>query len=107
MADRVILMRAGRIEHNGSPAVLYERPQTVFTARFVGSPAMNVLPAAMLAGSGVLATGAPAQRELATMAFGVRPEACALPQRACPPASLRSNISAPTARSRRAWASTT
>ena len=74
MADRVILMRAGKIEQNGSPAALYERPQTVFAARFVGSPPMNVLPAAMLAGRGALAAGAPAQRDLATMVFGVRPE---------------------------------
>jgi sn-glycerol 3-phosphate transport system ATP-binding protein len=74
MADRVILMRAGRIQQNGSPAALYERPQTVFTARFVGSPPMNVLPAAMLEGYGALATAAPAQRDLATMVFGVRPE---------------------------------
>jgi sn-glycerol 3-phosphate transport system ATP-binding protein len=75
MADRVILMRAGSIQQNGEPAALYERPQTVFTARFIGSPPMNVLPAVMLAGHGVLAAGAPAQRELASMLFGVRPEA--------------------------------
>ena len=75
MADRVILMRAGTIQQNGEPAVLYEHPQTVFTARFIGSPPMNVLPAAILAGHGALAAGAPAQRDLAAMLFGVRPEA--------------------------------
>jgi sn-glycerol 3-phosphate transport system ATP-binding protein len=75
MADRVVLMRTGKIEQSGSPSALYERPQTVFTARFVGSPPMNVLPAAMLTGCGALAGGAPAQRDLATMVFGVRPEA--------------------------------
>jgi sn-glycerol 3-phosphate transport system ATP-binding protein len=74
MADRVILMRAGRIQQNDSPSALYERPQTVFTARFVGSPPMNVLPAALLAQCGTLATGAPAQRDLATMVLGIRPE---------------------------------
>ena len=74
MADRVILMRSGRIEQNGPPSALYERPQTVFAARFVGSPAMNVLPAAMLSAFGPLAAGAPAPRELATMLVGVRPE---------------------------------
>src|ERR1700743_2329183 len=36
MADRVILMRAGRIEQNGRPSDLYERPATLFTARFIG-----------------------------------------------------------------------
>jgi sn-glycerol 3-phosphate transport system ATP-binding protein len=74
MADRVILMRAGRIEQNGPPAALYERPETIFTARFVGSPPMNVLPAGLLAGHERLAAGAPAARELASLAVGVRPE---------------------------------
>jgi sn-glycerol 3-phosphate transport system ATP-binding protein len=78
MADRVILMRSGRIEQNGPPAALYERPQTVFAARFVGSPAMNVLPAAMLAECGALAAAAPARHDLATMLFGVRPESLRL-----------------------------
>ena len=73
MADRVILMRAGRIEQNGTPAELYEKPQTVFTARFVGAPAMNVVPGAFLAGSD-LAAGAPPERELDTLAVGIRPE---------------------------------
>jgi sn-glycerol 3-phosphate transport system ATP-binding protein len=49
MADRVILMRAGHIEQNGTPASLYEQPETVFAARFIGAPAMNLLPAGMLA----------------------------------------------------------
>ena len=43
MADRVILMRAGRIEQNGTPADLYERPATLFAARFIGAPPMNFL----------------------------------------------------------------
>jgi sn-glycerol 3-phosphate transport system ATP-binding protein len=84
MADRVILMRAGRIEQNGSPAVLYERPETVFTARFVGAPPMNVLPAAVLAGRGGLASRAPSGRTLATLAFGVRPEALRIAETGLP-----------------------
>ena len=43
MADRVILMRAGRIEQNGTPAELYERPATLFAARFIGGAPMNLL----------------------------------------------------------------
>ena len=43
MADRVILMRAGRIEQNGTPVELYERPATLFTARFIGGAPMNFL----------------------------------------------------------------
>jgi sn-glycerol 3-phosphate transport system ATP-binding protein len=59
MADRVILMRGGRIEQNGAPADLYERPASLFAARFIGSAPMNFLDlddgpqgAAVLAGIG-------------------------------------------------------
>lgn len=43
MADDVILMRAGRIEQQGAPAELYERPATLFTARFIGGAPMSFL----------------------------------------------------------------
>jgi sn-glycerol 3-phosphate transport system ATP-binding protein len=43
MADRVILMRGGRIEQNGRPSDLYERPASLFTARFIGGAPMNFL----------------------------------------------------------------
>jgi sn-glycerol 3-phosphate transport system ATP-binding protein len=74
MADRVILMRAGKIEQAGSPAELYEKPQTMFAARFVGAPAMNILPAAVLCGHSELAAAIPSGHEHASLAFGVRPE---------------------------------
>src|ERR1700738_3726022 len=57
MADRVILMRAGRVEQNGAPAELYERPDSMFVARFVGAPAMNVFPAMHLGGHAAFAAG--------------------------------------------------
>jgi ABC-type sugar transport system ATPase subunit len=43
MADRVVLMRDGRIEQNGPPEALYSRPETAFTARFIGTPPMNLI----------------------------------------------------------------
>ena len=43
MADQVVLMRDGRIEQDGTPAELYARPATVFAARFIGTPPMNLL----------------------------------------------------------------
>ena len=43
MADRVVLLRAGRIEQVGSPEELYARPATAFTASFIGSPPMNLV----------------------------------------------------------------
>jgi len=51
MADQVILLRDGRIEQDGTPEELYNRPATAFTARFVGTPPMNVVP---LSGNGTL-----------------------------------------------------
>ncbi len=43
MADQVILIREGRIEQRGSPEELYAKPATMFAARFIGTPAMNLL----------------------------------------------------------------
>jgi sn-glycerol 3-phosphate transport system ATP-binding protein len=79
MADRVILMRGGRIEQNGAPEELYERPATIFTARFIGTPAMNVLPAAALGPGGAFAlVAAPPGHRPDDLAVGIRPEAVRL-----------------------------
>ncbi|MGB2818136.1 MAG: ABC transporter ATP-binding protein [Burkholderiaceae bacterium] len=43
MADRIVLMREGRIEQEGTPEELYMRPGTIFAARFIGTPAMNLV----------------------------------------------------------------
>ena len=43
MADRVVLLRHGRIEQVGSPEELYARPATAFTAGFIGAPPMNLM----------------------------------------------------------------
>jgi multiple sugar transport system ATP-binding protein len=55
MADRIVLLRDGRIEQAGSPLDLYERPATRYVAGFLGSPAMNFVPARVAAGNGGLA----------------------------------------------------
>ena len=44
MADRIVLMRDGVVEQVGSPLELYDRPNNIFAAGFIGSPAMNFLP---------------------------------------------------------------
>src|SRR6201985_2893616 len=44
-ADRVVVMNGGRIEQIGRPQDLYHRPKSRFVAGFIGSPAMNFLPA--------------------------------------------------------------
>jgi multiple sugar transport system ATP-binding protein len=55
MADRIVLMRDGRIEQQGSPLDLYERPATKYVAGFLGSPSMNFIPAQLVAEGGGLA----------------------------------------------------
>ncbi|TDR73046.1 ABC transporter ATP-binding protein [Paludibacterium purpuratum] len=44
LADRIVVLRAGRIEQVGSPTELYHRPANRFVAGFMGSPSMNFLP---------------------------------------------------------------
>jgi multiple sugar transport system ATP-binding protein len=89
MADRVVVMNNGVIEQVGTPQELYYRPRSRFVAGFIGSPAMNMLPARLEAdGDGLalrLDNGAslavPAERVAAygphvgrAMLLGLRPE---------------------------------
>ena len=43
LADRIAVLRAGRIEQIGTPQQLYNTPQTCFVAQFIGRPPMNLL----------------------------------------------------------------
>jgi multiple sugar transport system ATP-binding protein len=54
MADHVVVMREGRIEQQGAPLDLYDRPVNRFVAGFVGSPAMNFIPATVADGGTAL-----------------------------------------------------
>jgi sn-glycerol 3-phosphate transport system ATP-binding protein len=72
MADRLVVLNAGRIEQIGTPMTLYSRPETTFVAGFIGSPAMNMLPMDYLrarVAADVLAH-IPASADL----IGIRPE---------------------------------
>ena len=51
MADRMIVMNAGIAEQIGTPLDVYEKPQTLFTAQFIGSPAMNIVDGEVKAGA--------------------------------------------------------
>ena len=79
LADRIVVFNGGRIEQVGAPMQLYEQPANLFVARFIGSPAMNVLPGALYStlcdklGS---CTGRARQIE-GVAHIGVRPEAIA------------------------------
>jgi multiple sugar transport system ATP-binding protein len=87
MADRIVLLRDGKIEQAGAPLDLYERPATRYVAGFLGSPAMNFVPAQLqdsgalavqLGDGSQLALPASRQRKLAgrgqPITLGVRPE---------------------------------
>src|SRR6187431_2818822 len=50
MGDQIVVMRDGRIEQTGSPLDLYDNPANQFVAGFIGSPAMNFLPATLRRG---------------------------------------------------------
>jgi multiple sugar transport system ATP-binding protein len=88
MADRIVVLRGGRIEQVGTPLELYNRPDNLFVAGFIGSPRMNLLPVQVVspglarigeAGQPVkVATGSLAAGASATV--GVRPEHIALAQ---------------------------
>jgi multiple sugar transport system ATP-binding protein len=89
MADRIVLLREGRIEQQGAPLDLYERPATRYVAGFLGSPSMNFLDTTLTAGAAGLAVRLADGTELALPAvrterlaayreraviLGVRPE---------------------------------
>ncbi len=81
MADQVILLREGCVEQDAPPAELYARPASVFAARFIGTPPMNILSLADSPGGAVIAgTAGPVvlPGRGAVLSLGVRPEAIRL-----------------------------
>jgi sn-glycerol 3-phosphate transport system ATP-binding protein len=73
MADQVVLLNQGRIEQSAAPRALYAMPATTFAARFIGTPAMNLLrlDEGRIAGSDI-AVSQPAST------LGIRPESVTL-----------------------------
>ncbi len=77
MADKIVVMQAGRIEQIGSPLELYDTPANVFVATFIGAPSMNLLDGIVagdridLGEQSVPATGYDAGLPVQ---FGIRPE---------------------------------
>jgi multiple sugar transport system ATP-binding protein len=57
MADKIVVLNAGRIEQYGSPLELYERPANLFVAGFIGSPKMNFVSGAAAGEPGVATLG--------------------------------------------------
>lgn len=79
MADRIIVMNGGRIEQAGTPGEIYDQPATAFTARFIGTPPMNLI-ALSRAGQSLRVPGAdPVLAEARgalpdNLLLGIRPE---------------------------------
>ncbi len=90
LADTLVVMRDGRMEQVGPPEAVYRHPATAFVARFIGSPAMNMLPCRYAPAQGDLVTATfayPAPAHLrpalerhtgAELLLGLRPEAITL-----------------------------
>ena len=88
MADKIVVMHNGLVEQIGAPLDLYDRPDNLFVAGFIGSPAMNMLRGRIRANGGVSfegpggvrfpLVGAPNSSDGTPAIFGVRPEHFAL-----------------------------
>jgi multiple sugar transport system ATP-binding protein len=52
MADKIVVMRDGHIEQSGAPLDVYDRPDNLFVAGFIGSPAMNLVEGAVKRANG-------------------------------------------------------
>jgi multiple sugar transport system ATP-binding protein len=87
LANRIVVLRGGRIEQVGAPLDLYNRPDNLFVATFIGSPKMNVVEAVVASTSGNNAElTLPGNRKLSLpfggdhltagqkISFGIRPE---------------------------------
>ncbi|TGP24114.1 MULTISPECIES: sn-glycerol-3-phosphate ABC transporter ATP-binding protein UgpC [unclassified Mesorhizobium] len=90
LADRIVVLKEGVVEQVGTPMELYKRPGNLFVAQFIGSPAMNILPAKIeKAGNPTVVShvgdrkatvpiATPASANGAAVSFGVRPEDLAI-----------------------------
>ncbi len=81
MADKIVVMHDGIVEQIGAPLDLYDRPDNLFVAGFIGSPAMNLING-RIEGGGFVAQGglnlplrsAPAASSGKPAIYGIRPE---------------------------------
>ena len=85
MADKIVVMRDGRVEQIGAPLDLYDNPLNTFVAGFIGSPAMNFLKGKVEASGTFLADGGARLPLPAVTAepgrpivYGIRPEHIAI-----------------------------
>ncbi len=80
MADKIVVMRDGRIEQVGAPLELFDRPANLFVAGFIGSPSMNLLKGVRkgdsveIAGTAFPIPAGNAAQNGQAVVYGVRPE---------------------------------
>ncbi|MEK1931454.1 MAG: ATP-binding cassette domain-containing protein, partial [Pararhizobium sp.] len=78
MADKIVVMRNGRVEQIGKPLELFDRPANTFVASFIGSPSMNLFEGTIDSGRFILdGAGLPlpeGQEHATTKTYGIRPE---------------------------------
>jgi multiple sugar transport system ATP-binding protein len=76
LADRIVIMKDGRIQQSGRPAEIYEKPANTFVGGFIGSPAMNLISGTVTAGAFSNLTGSVAVAGMADgpVILGIRPE---------------------------------
>src|SRR6201999_2277414 len=80
MADKIVVMQGGHVEQIGAPLELYDRPENIFVAGFIGSPAMNFLKGQISDGAFAMGDlslalpGAGRAAEGTQVVYGVRPE---------------------------------
>jgi ABC-type sugar transport system ATPase subunit len=74
MADKIVVLNAGRIEQVGAPMELYNRPATEFVAGFIGAPAMNFLRIQRQDGQAIVEGTSLGPAPADTVKLGIRPE---------------------------------
>jgi inositol-phosphate transport system ATP-binding protein len=86
MADRVVVMNGGRVEQEGAADDLYERPETLFVASFIGSPPINLFEGESDAGVAKFheASIALADSVRGPVVLGIRPESLQVADRGTP-----------------------
>ncbi|MBS3648508.1 sn-glycerol-3-phosphate ABC transporter ATP-binding protein UgpC [Pseudaminobacter sp. 19-2017] len=74
LASRIVVLKAGRIEQVGAPLDLYENPDNMFVAGFIGSPRMNFVPVTVVSQGDGFAVVAAAEVGLREVSVAVRGE---------------------------------
>ena len=81
MADKIVILKDGVIEQQGSPLDVYDRPNNLFVASFIGSPSMNLIKGTVSKGNMITADGSKIKlpaghkaKDGQDIVFGIRPE---------------------------------